>query len=219
MSDKVETDVNATVLAILVSAGDDIRLGESARRRAEDKIENGAYNTIMLAAVESGTWDIFEAAIKMLFVSIRTNEITEGEPKGMAVKFGAEANEKGDGYTVPHSLSRAKTVVKKAFSNGVNLTNEDGEARSFGSVRDENKAIRIAAQAAAEAEESTVELTGEALTRAECGQALSLIQAAVTTATGQELADLATVLLDLAGMADAPEVSDEDAGEQLANVA
>lgn len=222
-----------SVFALLVSAGDDIRLGEKARKNSESKI-GGAYDTIMRAACEAGDWPTFEAATKALFDGIRSNMVRDDAPKGLAVLFGAEHGQDKDGnetetYTVPHSLSRAKTTVKKAFENSVSLSDEDGNPRTWNSVQEENKAIakekREAAEAQAEAE-ATATLSGDDLVRAECVQAITLIRESVAKATGGELADYHKALMVLAGLAETsaewlvPEDDDDDydaetAGEQL----
>jgi hypothetical protein len=202
---------------LLVQMAKPAKQGERELAKAKEKIE-GAYDLGMQAAVVCGSWEAFKPVIDRLEDNIRKNN------DNMAVIFGApkrdKADKKGNKYKIPFSVSTVKSRVKKAFEHGVSLTDEDGNARSYTSVKDELSAI-AELEREAKASEAAKELTGDDKVRHDLMATLSKVREYSETLQGAELAKLLTAIRAILPVVDvlADDDDDDDATEAQAEAA
>lgn len=161
-------DINQKAYALLVQMGKTVKQGEAALAKAKEATQ-GAYTVAVEAALLCKDWPEFEATIDALIDNIRKNV------GNLAVSFGAQkrdrASKAGYKYKVPQSVSNARSELKKAFENGVNLAQEDGKPRAFREIADENKAIAELKRA-----EAAKNLTGLPKARHEALEMLAKLQ-------------------------------------------
>lgn len=159
----------------------------NAEAQAANEKRMGAYGTFTQLASEMDS-ESFEQSMDNLFASIRVNT------KGIAKRVKAKANDKGDGWKIPSSMSSAKSVLLSAYEYGVPLLDEETDApRPFGTIRKEAKAAK---QAEEQAERTLQEIQRDMLVDRLTEFAASLKSEEPDLAMAGHYADLETALDD-----------------------
>ena len=145
------TTFNAKQLASIIAATKGVAKANVDAQKANDK-RMGAYGTFTQLAMDMGS-DDFGSAMDHLFESIRANV------DGIAKKVGADPTKDGKAWTVPGSMSTAKSVLLGAFEYGVPFEDDHG-VRAFGAIRTD---VKQAKKAEKDAERTPSEIARDAL--------------------------------------------------------
>lgn len=132
-------------VALLAKSVKDVNAAQKAIEKAQGK-RQGAYAVSTVLAAEMG--EGFDEAMGTLFGQIRSGEL--------AKTFSAKPAKKEGEFTVPSSLSSARSVLAAAVRYGIDLFDrETGEVRPFGQIRQDKVAFE-AALALAERDDRTI---------------------------------------------------------------
>lgn len=194
------SNFNADVRNLLADAA----IGSGKASKMQQQVTEkraGTYVLYVAAAIMAGSADALTAASDALFDEIRkTGKVTGSDGKAHGIN--AQPNKDGTGFTIPSGISAAKSYMIEALTRGFDLGTAD-EPRGFSEIR---KEVMTAKE-----RERRQAATGDDALRIKVTDALSGLLERAKTATGAELAALASALF-----------SDEQhatAGDELAKAA
>lgn len=176
------TEINAAVRSTLEACVKGFNKVGAEQAKLNDK-RTGNYTGVVAAAIEAGSLAALDAAYDSLKADISENIGNIGKRLGCGLsKPDKEGNSR---YIVPSGMMSAVSVIRACFEYGISLTDEDGEARTFGDLRK----AKSEADASAKAATMTPAQAAQAEVRALCAQIAENANA-LTVTEAQEVAKI-----------------------------
>lgn len=167
MTKKVNLETVGVVVELLCRAASAVKVAQEAGKAVQDQ-KGGAYSLYVKAGIAAGNSETFTVASDTLFSEIRKTGQAGGKPCG-AVKAKGEAG----GFTVPMSISAAKSYIGTALASSIPLTETKKgkkEPRSFTAIRNDVMALKKQEREKEEAEKVAKMEDGTEKTRLTDGQ-------------------------------------------------